>query len=244
MDFGLIGLSGRDKRVYEELVEMPEVSVRKIAETTGINRGSVFESLKRLLKVGLVTQVLYGKRVAYRAKDPQVLYEIINEKRLELLGARSNLEQYIAQFDGRANDPSRFHFTSSYQGDEGLAMILRDVLKTCRKDKVREYRAISSPKVSRYLYNNFPHFSHERVRQRLSVRVLRQGARVSERADFAESRWLGATPYDTGCYTLIYGDKVAIVTIDEYNNTSGVIIDNLHFANVQKQLFDGMWQSV
>ena len=242
MDFSLIGLSIRDKRVYEALTQMPEASVRKIAEETRINRGSVFESLKDLVAAGMVTQVVYGKRPVYRAKDPQVIYEIISEKRGELLQARAGLEAYVASFSGRANDPGFFHFTSAYQGDEGLAAILRDVLKTCRVSGIQEYRAISSPRVSRYLYNNFPHFSRERVKQGIFVRVLRQGARVSEEMGIAQSKYLGPTPYDTGCYTLIYGNKVAIITINEYNDTSGVIIDSPYFADIQRQLFDAMWE--
>ena len=242
MDFSLIGLSIRDKRVYETLTQMPEASVRKIAEETRINRGSVFESLKDLLAAGLVTQVLYGKRLMYRAKDPEVLREILEEKRQELTRAKGSVGAYIQSFAGQASDPSLFHFTSLYKGDEGLAAILRDVLKTCRMAGAKEYRSISSPRVSRYLYNNFPHFSRERVRQGIFVRVLRQGARVSEEMGSAESKYLGPTPYDTGCYTLIYGNKVAIITINEYNDTSGVIIDSQHFADIQRQMFDAMWQ--
>ncbi len=242
MDFSLIGLSVRDKRVYEALAQMPEASVRKIADETRLNRGSVFESLKDLLAAGLVAQVLYGKRLMYRAKDPEVLREILDEKRQELTRAKSSVGAYIQSFAGQASDPSLFHFTSLYKGDEGLAAILRDVLKTCRMAGAKEYRSISSPRVSRYLYNNFPHFSRERVRQGIFVRVLRQGARVSEEMGSAESKYLGPTPYDTGCYTLIYGNKVAIITINEYNDTSGVIIDSQHFADIQRQMFDAMWQ--
>lgn len=240
----MIGLSSRDRRVYETLVRNPEASVRRIAESTGINRGSVFESLKDLLSAGLVTQVMYGKRVIYRAKDPEVMHEIINEKQVVLRNAKSSLALYIASLSSAAGATEQFHFTSAYKGDEGLAMILRDVLKTCRLEKIGEYLAISSPKVSRYLYNNFPHFSRERVRQGLAVRVLRQGERVTEQADYATSRFLGASPYDTGCYTLIYGSKVAVVTISEYNDTSGVIIDNQYFADIQRQLFDAMWHNI
>lgn len=244
MDFTQIGLTIRDKRVYEALVTAPEASVRKIADVTGINRGSVFESLKALVSAGLVTHVVYGKRLVYRAKDPQVIYEIINEKRQELLRAKDGLGEYIASFNGKANNPGLFHFSSSYTGDEGLAAILRDVLKTCRVENITEYCVVSSPKVSRYLYNNFPHFSSERVRQRLTVKVLRQGERTSERAGYAESRYLGDSPHDTGCYTVIYGTKVAVITINEVNETSGVIIDNGAFAGVQRQLFDATWHGL
>ncbi len=241
MDFSLIGLSVRDKRIYEALVRHPESSIRKVAEVTNINRGSVMESLKSLQSAGLVTTTPYGRRLAYRAKDPEVIREIINEKQQELRNINRQLDGYITSFNNQSQDTTLPHFVSSYRGDEGLAMILRDILKTCRLQGVTEYRAISSPKVSRYLYNNFPHFSRQRATQRLAVKVLRQGQRVSDPADFAESRFLGSSPHDTGCYTLIYGTKVAVITINQYNETSGVIIDNPYFADIQRQLFDLMW---
>lgn len=243
MDFSLIGLSIRDKRIYEALACHPESSIRAVANMTGINRGSVMESLKALQGAGLVTTTPYGKRLAYRAKDPEVIREVITEKQQALQDAKVVLPQYIATLVRHDNMPDQ-HFASSYRGDEGMAMILRDILKTCRLEQIQEYRAISSPKISRYLYANFPHFSRQREQHGIAVRVLRQGARVTEPAALAESRFLGTAPYDTGCYTLIYGTKVAIITGDQHTELHGVIIDNSHFADIQRQLFDTMWEKV
>lgn len=216
----------------------PEASVRTIAETTRINRGSVFESIKSLLAAGLVAQTLRGKRVVYRAKDPEVLYEIINEKHQELARAQASVEAYAANFQGQASNPELFHFASFYRDDEGLAAILRDVLKTCRKTGVSHYRIISSPRVSAYLYNNFPHFTQERIRLGLSISVLRQGAALRPGGGLSSSRYLPNTTADSGCYTLIYGHKVAIITIGDFNQTSGLIVDDPAFASIQEQLFD------
>ncbi len=243
MDFTLIGLSIRDKRIYEALIQQPGSSIRHTAEHTGINRGSVYESIKALRTAGLVTEITIGKRTTYRAKDPEILHEIIAERCHELRIADSNINDYVQSLRAHANDPALFHFASFYQDDEGLAAILRDVLKTCRRSNILDYRVISSPKVNTYLYNNFPHFTAERVRQRLQVRVLRQGNTISEKADYAESRFFGSVPYDTGCYTLIYGKKVALIMLNETNQTSGIIIDNEHFADMQRRLFDSAWHT-
>lgn len=245
MDFSLIGLSGRDKRIYEALLTEPQVSVRHIADATSINRGSVFESIKALRSAGLVTTITLGKRQVYRAKEPEVLHEIIREKRSELRSADERLTGYIDSLQGnRAERTDAQHFASFYQDDEGLAAILRDVLKTCRSQSIDHYDIISSPRVSAYLYANFPHFTRERERQQLFVRVLRQGKALGEVASYAESRYFGETPTDTGCYTLIYGSKVALISANEINQTSGIIIDNAHYAAIQRQLFEDAWQRV
>lgn len=216
MNFEYFGLTIRDKRVYETLLRNPQSSLRTIAEVTGTNRGSVFESVKDLVRAGLLTKITIGKRQQYRAKDPEVLHEIISERRQELLAAHGTINQYIKQFEGVGSDPTQFHFASFYESDEGTAAILRDVIKTCRTDDLSEYRVISSPRVSKYLYNNFKHFTSERIAQRLRVFILRQGSIPGESADYSESRFIPGDKNDTGCYTIIYGRKVAIITINEY----------------------------
>lgn len=244
MKFSDIGLTNRDKRVYEALLQNPQCSLRTVAEQTGINRGSVFESVKDLLRVGLATKILVGKRVRYRAKDPEVLHEIIAERRQRLADTDTLVNSYIQQLEAAGSGSAEFHFTSFYEGDEGTAAILRDVLKTCRRQSINEYQVISSPRVSRYLYNNFVHFTRERIGSGLRVTILRQGAPLTEEAPLASSRYLSRNPVDTGCYTLIYGTKVAIITIDQYNRTSGIIVDSADFAAVQQQLFSATWRSL
>ena len=97
MDFSIIGLSARDKRVYEALLAIPNSSLRAIAETTNINRGSVYESIKSLRAAGLVNSVTQGKQLRYRAEDPAVLAEILHEKQQALQVANQQLDQYIVR---------------------------------------------------------------------------------------------------------------------------------------------------
>lgn len=243
MDFSLIGLSIRDKRVYEALIRTPQTSVRKLAEATGINRGSVFESIKDLRAAGLVTAILVGKRTVYRAKDPDIFHEIIAERQQQFDHAKHDVAAYVASFQGQANNPELFHFASFYEDDEGLAAILRDVLKTCRQQHIKEYHVISSASVSRYLYANFPHFTRERIKQHLFVTVLKQGVTTSGNDELSAVRQLTSTQSDTGCYTLVYGAKVALITVDQQNRASGIIIDNFHYATIQRQLFAALWDA-
>ena len=155
MKFDIIGLTNRDKRVYEALLTMPNCSIRALAEQTGINRGSVYESIKSLSKAGLVHQVTTGKQMRYRAEDPAVLKEILQEKRQILDKSTKKLDLYVASLRQPKPESTDHPLAALYEGDEGLASILRDVLKTCRLAGVDHYRAISSPRVSRYLYNIF-----------------------------------------------------------------------------------------
>jgi sugar-specific transcriptional regulator TrmB len=244
IDFGLFGLSTRDKRVYEYLLKTEAVSIRNAAENTGINRGSVYESLKALIAAGLASHIQVGKSIRYSAENPEKIHEMINEQRRRLRDAHSETDGYIRALALERNEPSVFQFASFYDGDEGLANILRDVLSTCRLQKVTEYKVISSPRVSDYLYNNFKHFTRERIKQALRVKVLRQGEAARSEAELAEWKMAPSHISDTGCYTIIYGTKVAIASIDKYNHTSGIIIDNTGVAHTQAKMFDLVWDSL
>lgn len=244
IDFELFGLTTRDKRVYESLLKSGATSIRNTAERTGINRGSVYESLKSLITAGLVSHIQTGKSIRYIAESPEKIHEIINEQKRRLRDAHSKTDSYIQTLALDRNEPSIFQFASFYDGDEGLANILRDVLSTCRIQKVTGYRVISSPRVSDYLYNNFKHFTRERIKQDLRVKVLRQGEAVRGEAELAEWKMVSNRISDTGCYTIIYGTKVAIASIDKYNHTSGIIIDNTGVAHTQANMFDLVWDGI
>lgn len=245
LDFELIGLTGRDKRVYEALLANQNSSIRLISEQTGINRGSVYESIKDLIAAGLVSFIEVGDRRKYVPQDPEVLHELINEKRRNLKLQHAQVDRYIEQFTpSEQSDMPQLRFATFYEGDEGLANILRDVLSTCRSRGVGSYCAISSPRVSEYLYHNFRHFTKERIKQGLRVDVIGFDASRSSSDDLFERRALKGDTYDTSCYTLIYDTKVAFVSIDSLNIAKGVVIENKEVADIQRLLFYGLWNQL
>lgn len=236
-------MTTRDKRVYEALAGYRHASIRAVAEQTGINRGSVYESLKALTAAGLVSHVVEGKTVRYVAENPEKLHEIINEKRRLLGEAHHAVDNYVQTLALEQPTLGGLSFASFYDGDEGLASILRDVLSTCRVQNVTEYCVIASPRVSAYLYNNFRHYTRERLKQKLRVRVLRQGQAGGDDVELAQWRMLPHTMASAGCYTIIYGTKVAIASIDAGNHAGGIIIDNADVARTHTALFNMAWQS-
>lgn len=242
MNFEVIGLNNRDKRVYEALLNEPMSSVRSLAEQTGINRGSVFESIKDLQAIGMVSYVKIGARHKYTAESPEKLHEIINEKRRQLRDTHSVVDDYVSFLQPQVPRDATPHFAAFYEGQEGVASVLRDVLTTCRLQEVTEYRVVSSPRVSEYMYHNYPHFTRERVKQGLYVRILRQGRPLRGEAQVSERRYL-ADKADNGAYTLIYGSKLATVSINELNQLSAVVIDNSGVASSHGVVFDQAWLS-
>ena len=240
-----IGLTKRDMRIYEALFKTPHASLRALAEATGINRGTVHESVKAMTKLGLVSFVETGKQRRYIAQDPTVIMVLIKERQQALRDTESQTQSYIANLQQMTKITPQESFASFYEGDDGVAAILRDVLSTTRDLEQKEYSVISSKYVREYLYRNFPSFTRQRIRQRIFVRVIAIGEGGTT-ADQSNRKWLPPSENTAApnCYTLIYGDKTAFISLDAQNVPMGIVIHNAGITALQRLNFETIWASL
>lgn len=242
--FNEIGLETRDKRVYEALIASPQSSLRKIAADTGINRGSVYESIKKLAEKGLVGSIEVGKQRRYTASSPHTIIELLHERQQQAAQAQAEAAEYIASLPQPSAENAGGTFATFYEDHEGIAAILRDVIATCKTMTKPSYQVISTSRVRQYMYQNFPNFTQRRISAGISVRVIGVGTDGSK-DELSERKTLishsGEAP---NCYTLIYGDKAAFITIDDANVLAGIVVDNPGVAHLQKELFDHLWKTL
>lgn len=245
-DFTEIGLDNRDKRVYEALLEWPQASLRQLADITGINRGSVYESIKQLVAAGLVGSVQSGKQQRYVAQDPKLLIELLRERQRKAEQAEIQAGSYIEQL-ARTNQQEQataVPFAVYYEDDEGVAAILRDVLKTMRESADTTYHAISSKSVRQYLYTNFPNFTRQRIEAGIAVSVIAIGSGGAQ-DELSHRRWMDmGKGHDPNCYTIIYGPKTAFISMNEQNVLTGIVIDNPGITEVQREQFHRLWDTL
>lgn len=239
-DYQAIGLEPRDKIVYETLYKLDKVSLRSIAQATGMNRGTVYEIIKKLTNLGLVTFTQIGERRHYSAASPEVFLSLIRERRDQLQQLESTADDYIKELESKQPVPGAGYFASFYEGEEGVAAILRDVLQTARNLEKKEYCVFSSQHASNRLYNNFKSFSRQRIKQGIFVRVISDRPAL-EKVVMAERRQLPSGRQFLNGYTLVYGDKIAMVSVGEANMLSAVVITDNGLANMQRLVFEQLW---
>lgn len=239
----LIGLDGRDFRIYKALLQTGPSSIRLIAAASNINRGSTYESLKKLVRLGLVSyQQQTEKTKKYIAEPPQKLTSLIKEKELELQALEQSIQPHLKALEQIESEnfslPSRI-----YEDDEGVAAILRDVLETVEKLDDKTYRAISSQTMRKYMYKRFPSFTKQRLAKKLFVKVIAAGE-GGEIVENSQRKWLRLDPKTASTpmsYVIIYGSKLAIISITKMNVPHGIVIDDPAIATMQALLFDQLW---
>lgn len=238
-----LGLKKTDIVTYEALLQVSPASIRNIAAQAGINRGSVYEALKRLVTYGLASVKQRGQRDYYTAESPDKIHELIRDKRRDLLAASETAKEIIPHLVTKHAPPKGHPSVRYYEDDEGIATVLKDVIQTCRKLDKRMYYAYSSKKIRQYLYRKFPQYTDRRISEEIEVLVIAEG-QGGEAAPLSKRKWLSgetASP-EIASYVLIYGNKVAQVAIASDLTPYAVVIEDDSVASMQKLLFEQLWQ--
>jgi len=239
-----LGFTTAEAETYWALLNLETVSIRKVAELSGINRGTTYDAIKRLLAAGLAHARKSGEREYYSAESPEKIYDIIREQRKHLVDAQRQAQVLIPELLARKARPQGRPLVRYYEDDEGVVAILKDVLQTCAQLETPEYRVYSSRELRQYLYRKFPQFTERRVQEGITVKAIAIG-QGGEPAEMSARKWLNdAAETGVSSYMLIYGDKVAHISISSDYTPYGVVIEDHGTAAMQRLLFEQIWSQL
>lgn len=241
---GELGFSEAEGETYWALLNLENVSIRKVSQRSGINRGTTYDALKRLLAAGLATTRRAGEREYYSAESPEKIYDLIRDRRKELWQVQQRAQKVIPEVLARKARPQGRPLVKYYEDDDGVVAILKDVLQTCGQLAEPAYYAYSSRPLRKYLYRKFPQFTERRVAEGIAVKVIAVGE-GSDTEGLSERKWL-AEPDESliSSYMLIYGDKVAHISISSDLTPYGVVVEDDGTANMQRLLFEQLWATI
>lgn len=239
-----LGFSVAEGETYWALLNLEAVSIRKVAAQSGINRGTTYEAIKRLIAAGLVQARKSGAREYFSAQSPEKIYDLIRDRRKELWQTQQQAQALIPELLARKARPQGRPLVSYYEDDEGVVAILRDVLHVAGRLEKPEYYVYSSRPLRQYIYRKFPQFTERRIKEGIAVKVVAVGEGGDPSA-VSERRWLPEPADGTiSSYMLIYGDKVANISISNDYTPYGVVVEDAGAAAMQRLLFERLWEAL
>ena len=242
-DYTLFGLEPRDLAVYEAMLRNQEASsIRTIAAEVNMNRGTTFEIIKKLVRLGLVAGYFKNSRKYYRARSPASLRRYAKERQGNITDELQKVERYVSELESLHPKDSLQQFGQHYEGEEEIAVLLKDVLATVAAAKDKTYRVISSAEVRHHIYGKFQNFTRQRIKLGVFVRVLSVGGE-DQLAELAERKRLTSDEVPAS-YIIIYGDKVAQITLTTLGEIQGSVVENAGVAQLQRLLFDKLWETL
>jgi len=124
--FKQIGLTDYETEVYLALLTNGQMSAYELAEKAGLYRQVTYDSLKRLMEKGFVSSVQEGKTKLFKAIDPRLILEFLNER----TESYKQILPKLTKLNERAQQPLS---VETYKGKNVTRIALRDIINTLKE---------------------------------------------------------------------------------------------------------------
>jgi len=237
------GLSDKEIAVYLSLVEMGPSPVRVVASKSRVNRGTVYDILKELINQGLVSYYNKESHQYFSAESPEKLISAVEQKQNNLEAVKEKLKAQMpelrAAYDKNGGKPTM----KLYEGNKGIRQILEDVLLTMEKLKDKTYFVYSSANVRKNVYESMPDFTQRRIKKSIKVKTIALG-QGGVLVGLDERKWMDIGKDLQATYEIIYGGKIAHISLDRAENAIGIVIENPEIYETQKLVFEFNWKKL
>src|SRR3989344_1029121 len=121
-----IGLTDYEAEVYLALLANGQISAYELAEKAGLYRQVTYDSLKRLVEKGFVSSVIECKTKLFKATDPNLILELINEK-------TESYKQMLPELTKLYNTSKQPLMVETYKGKNIVRIALRDIINNLKE---------------------------------------------------------------------------------------------------------------
>lgn len=238
----LLGLKPKDLDVYQALLRLGSAPLRRVAEEAGLNRGTTYDTLKRLMDVGLASHVDAKQHRYFTSEDPSRLRGVATRREVALQEAREDVLSAIPVLQQLALHAEHRPAVRYFEGESGIKDILHDVLDSAERSESKSYAVYSSAGLRDLIAASWPTFKQMRIKRGISCKAIAIGS-GGETVGLDERRWLSSDAASP-TYIFIYPGKTAYVAVDGRGHLFGVVIEDMAVTSTQQHIFDQLWKSL
>lgn len=234
-----LGLSENEAEVYFAALSLGPTTIKKIAETSGVKRTSVYNIVGDLKKIGLMHIELSGLKQQFVAENPATLHEMAERRKSEL---EEMLPDFMKVFEKTATQDS-IKFVEGLAAVRGLYRSLPTDLK-----KGDHYYIITNQERWYALDKGFSqNFVEKRAEMGLDIKMLTQdSATASEfityQKNYGMSIKLLPKQTDLNTNTVITPKRVVVQQLTF--PIVALVIENKSIIQMHQQLFGIIWDSL
>ncbi|MCK5476327.1 MAG: hypothetical protein KAI55_00230 [Candidatus Aenigmarchaeota archaeon] len=231
------GLSDKEARLYIICLKIGSSTVVSISKESKMRKSTCYDLLNSLIEKSLVSLIIKKSTRYYEAADPKVFLTLLENK-------KTQLEHVLPILNVMKNSVEQKPDVFFYEGVGSIKSIFADIIG--QKKELRVFANNSN------YYEIMPHFTQKFIRDRKENNIFCKNlgedslqTKKIQKLDEEEFRKTKIHPLmnnkNVECY--IYGSKIAFLVISK-NEPVGVIVDNEDIANLQRAIFDGLWDEL
>ena len=124
-----LGFSDKEAKTYLASIKLGTSTIQTISQLSGVNRATTYLAVESLMKKGLMSSVMKGKKRYFTVEAPEKIRSIVAQEKLELSKKEDTIESILPDLENffsvtqSSNNKPQVRF---YEGDEGLQVVIRD----------------------------------------------------------------------------------------------------------------------
>lgn len=228
--FERLGLPKHSDEIFLALEKKGPSSVSAMGEAIDVHRPAIYRSLKALVKMKLVSEKTFGKRVFYVAESRAGITKIFSHT----IGEVTRLEENAPKNSAGA--------VRYFEGESAVTALFNDLVEHSKRGDTF-YRYTSEKdldQVNRLLPSDYRKRRDGKRLERLVISNPESGRRKRNRLErFIKFIGSEKESFHQNAIQLIYGDRLAFIDL---NTFKGFIIENKTLAEFQKTIFRALYK--
>lgn len=247
------GLSEKEARMYVTLLRYGMQPIGVLAKKAEMNRGTAYVVLHALLTKGLATKSTKENVQHFAPLDPTHILRFLEHQQQEFMRKREKVQAMMGELLSITNPHTAQPKIEFFEGVEGARAVLDDTL-TAKESLLRAFLSVADA-----IEFTGADFFYDYTMRRIKAGHTLHAIRTLEKDKEAIARDVRARRYMTNrkerreiryvseelafpITMYLYDNKIAIVSSKEEN--FAVIIQSNELAEMQKKLFELVWQSL
>ena len=232
-----LGLTKIESKVYYTLLGLGPAKATTLITETELHKATVYETLRMLMKKGLVNFTTKEKVKYYEAADPSYLLHLVEEEKEKVREKEGLAASLIKELKKIKESVGRREIVRVYQGKEGAKLVFEDILA------YKNYLSFSSQgEMEQVLGSYYYQFQNRKKKLRIKDYVI--VSKSDKDKKFVKSIYgrvrLLPVEFFSPTTTIIYGNKVAIFIWAQ--NPTTILIDNKEIVKNYSNYFRILWK--
>ncbi|MBT4120487.1 MAG: hypothetical protein HOA57_03875 [Candidatus Magasanikbacteria bacterium] len=240
-------LGANSAEIYLYLAKKGESTVPEIVKNVGLSRAVIYDCLSELLVKDFLDYHKDGRSAYYSIKHPLKLKDLAEDKKRESNLFADELNNVISNLTGSYNMLQNKPGVRFFSGEEGLKEVWWDSLRS----KSKELWAMGDLEG---IIKNFEGINAEWLQARKKKGMLEKiitnpsdfniKYKENEKNNLEEIKFIDTDKMNLkNTMVDIYDGKVAYTTLEQ-GNIIGVILQDKNIYNLQKNIFNLVWDSL
>lgn len=241
-----LGLKDKEPEIFLMLLKTQGVQPASIiAKRVNMNRTTVYKTLMKLAKMGLVVKSMKQGITAFYIEDPEnCLDNLLVSQREKLDRLNEKMSSILSEIKSYQKHQLTIPHMRVYDGFNGVVRAYEDTV--IEENTIRSFENIEEmpPQIKEYMEKTFVPRRMDRgnfayvlaPKSKTNIEARKDDKKHLREARFAPKDEL---PLETGIN--IYGNKISFFSYDP-DDMFGVILESEAFANSLRAVFDFCWR--